>query len=184
MILIQKMHNLTVGNQQMCEISSLISPKAEAMSSSLTEPSAALTEKRDCGSVLSHCTFEKRSGHFIFPRMVGDVVTDRVLTVMRDGGYSWNSYSTKDIIKEDIIKHDKLGRVIYEESKRWVYVCSGSPVVLKSRTSECAVRWFRICKLELQRRNSGFSGLIQNSHLRQRNSFRSKQEWKDFIIKT
>ena len=39
----EKMHNLTVGQQQMCEIAKAISHKAEVII--FDEPSAALTEK-------------------------------------------------------------------------------------------------------------------------------------------
>ena len=45
----EKMKNLTVGKQQMCEIAKAISHKAEVII--FDEPSAALTEKRDRRSV-------------------------------------------------------------------------------------------------------------------------------------
>ena len=67
MILIQKkkMHNLTVGKQQMCEIAKAISHKAEVII--FDEPSAALTEKEIADLfVIIRDLREKRSGYCLY----------------------------------------------------------------------------------------------------------------------
>ena len=125
----EKMANLMVGKQQMCEIAKAVSFDAKVII--FDEPSAALTEseieemfkiirdlkKRDIAMVyISHRMDEIK------------VITDRV-TVMRDGTYV-GTLITKDCTKEDIINM-MVGRVIYEDPKTHSMVPKDAPVVLK-----------------------------------------------------
>ena len=112
----EKMHNLTVGKQQMCEIAKAISHKAEVII--FDEPSAALTEKEIADLfVIIRDLREKGLGIVYISHRMDEikVITDRV-TVMRDGGYV-GTLITKDSTKEDIINM-MVGRVIYEDPKQ------------------------------------------------------------------
>ncbi len=83
----EKMSNLTVGKQQMCEIAKAISHKAEVII--FDEPSAALTEKEIADLfVIIRDLREKNLGIVYISHRMDEikVITDRV-TVMRDGGY-------------------------------------------------------------------------------------------------
>ena len=111
----EKMSNLTVGKQQMCEIAKAISHKAEVII--FDEPSAALTEKEIADLfVIIRDLREKNLGIVYISHRMDEikVITDRV-TVMRDGGYV-GTLITKDSTKEDIINM-MVGRVIYEDPK-------------------------------------------------------------------
>ena len=125
----EKMHNLTVGKQQMCEIAKAISHKAEVII--FDEPSAALTEKEIADLfVIIRDLREKGLGIVYISHRMDEikVITDRV-TVMRDGGYV-GTLITKDSTKEDIINM-MVGRVIYEDPKQHSMVAPDAPVVLK-----------------------------------------------------
>ena len=117
----EKMSNLTVGKQQMCEIAKAISHKAEVII--FDEPSAALTEKEIADLfVIIRDLREKNLGIVYISHRMDEikVITDRV-TVMRDGGYV-GTLITKDSTKEDIINM-MVGRVIYEDPKEhsWLH---------------------------------------------------------------
>ena len=137
----EKMQNLTVGKQQMCEIAKAISHKAEVII--FDEPSAALTEKEI--AYISHRMDEIK------------VITDRV-TVMRDGGYV-GTLITKDSTKEDIINM-MVGRVIYEDPKQHSMVAPDAPVVLKVEHLN-AGKMVQDVSFELRKGEIlGFSGLM------------------------
>ena len=125
----EKMSNLTVGKQQMCEIAKAISHKAEVII--FDEPSAALTEKEiaDLFEIIKDLRKKNLGIVYISHRMDEiKVITDRV-TVMRDGGYV-GTLITADSTKEDIINM-MVGRVIYEDPKDHSMVAPDAPVVLK-----------------------------------------------------
>ena len=125
----EKMNNLTVGKQQMCEIAKAISHKAEVII--FDEPSAALTEKEIADLfVIIRDLREKNYGIVYISHRMDEIktITDRV-TVMRDGGYV-GTLITKDSTKEDIINM-MVGRVIYEDPKEHSMVAPDAPVVLK-----------------------------------------------------
>ena len=125
----EKMQNLTVGKQQMCEIAKAISHKAEVII--FDEPSAALTEKEIADLfVIIRDLREKGLGIVYISHRMDEikVITDRV-TVMRDGGYV-GTLITADSTKEDIINM-MVGRVIYEEPKTQSHCPPDAPVVLR-----------------------------------------------------
>ena len=125
----EKMNNLTVGKQQMCEIAKAISHKAEVII--FDEPSAALTEKEiaDLFEIIRDLRKKGLGLVYISHRMDEiKTITDRV-TVMRDGGYV-GTLITADSTKEDIINM-MVGRVIYEDPKEHSMVAPDAPVVLK-----------------------------------------------------
>ena len=97
----EKMSNLTVGKQQMCEIAKAISHKAEVII--FDEPSAALTEKEIADLfVIIRDLREKNYGIVYISHRMDEIkmITDRV-TVMRDGGYEVDSFSIKYIPDND-----------------------------------------------------------------------------------
>ena len=124
-----KMSDLTVGKQQMCEIAKAISHQAKVII--FDEPSAALTEKEieDLFAIIRDLRAKGLAIVYISHRMDEiKVITDRV-TVMRDGTYV-GTLITKDCTKDDIINM-MVGRVIYEEPKTHSMVAPDAPVVLK-----------------------------------------------------
>ena len=125
----EKMSNLTVGKQQMCEIAKAISHKAEVII--FDEPSAALTEKEiaDLFEIIRDLRKKNLGIVYISHRMDEiKMITDRV-TVMRDGGYV-GTLITAESSKEDIINM-MVGRVIYEDQNTESNVAPDAPVVLK-----------------------------------------------------
>ncbi len=154
----EKMSNLTIGKQQMCEIAKAISHEAKIIV--FDEPSAALTEsevdelfeiirdlkKKDIGIVyITHRMDEVK------------VITDRV-SVMRDGAYVGTLIS-KDSTKNDIINM-MVGRIIYEEPKTESKVAKDAPVVLKVENLN-AGRLVQDVSFELYKGEIlGFSGLM------------------------
>ncbi|MGN0363066.1 MAG: sugar ABC transporter ATP-binding protein [Bilifractor sp.] len=125
----EKMKNLTVGKQQMCEIAKAISHDCKLII--FDEPSAALTEKEidDLFKIIRDLRAQNMGIIYISHRMDEiKVITDRV-TVMRDGGYV-GTLITKDSTKEDIINM-MVGRVIYEDPKTHSMCPPDAPVVLK-----------------------------------------------------
>ena len=111
----EKMANLTVGKQQMCEIAKAISHDAKVIV--FDEPSAALTETeiQELFKIIRDLR-EKQLGIVYISHRMDEikVITDRV-TVMRDGQYV-GTLITKDSTKDDIINM-MVGRVIYEDPK-------------------------------------------------------------------
>ncbi len=153
-----KMSDLTVGKQQMCEIAKAISHKAKVII--FDEPSAALTEKEieDLFVIIRDLRAKGMAIVYISHRMDEiKVITDRV-TVMRDGGYV-GTLITKDCTKEDIINM-MVGRVIYEEPKTQSHVPKDAPVVLKVEHLN-AGRMVQDVSFELRKGEIlGFSGLM------------------------
>ena len=145
----EKMANLTVGKQQMCEIAKAVSFDAKVII--FDEPSAALTESeieemfKIAMVYISHRMDEIK------------VITDRV-TVMRDGTYV-GTLITKDCTKEDIINM-MVGRVIYEDPKTHSMVPKDAPVVLKVEHLN-AGKMVQDVSFELRKGEIlGFSGLM------------------------
>ena len=154
----EKMKNLTVGKQQMCEIAKAISHKAEVII--FDEPSAALTEKEiaDLFEIIRDLRKKNLGIVYISHRMDEiKTITDRV-TVMRDGGYV-GTLITKDSTKEDIINM-MVGRVIYEDPKQESAVPADVPVVLKVEHLN-AGKMVQDVSFELRKGEIlGFSGLM------------------------
>ena len=154
----EKMSNLTVGKQQMCEIAKAISHKAEVII--FDEPSAALTEKEiaDLFVIIRDLRAKNYGIVYISHRMDEiKMITDRV-TVMRDGGYV-GTLITKDSTKEDIINM-MVGRVIYEDPKDHSMVAPDAPVVLKVEHLN-AGKMVQDVSFELHKGEIlGFSGLM------------------------
>ena len=154
----EKMSNLTVGKQQMCEIAKAISHKAEVII--FDEPSAALTEKEIADLfVIIRDLREKNYGIVYISHRMDEIkmITDRV-TVMRDGGYV-GTLITKDSTKEDIINM-MVGRVIYEDPKEHSMVAPDAPVVLKVEHLN-AGKMVQDVSFELRKGEIlGFSGLM------------------------
>ena len=125
----EKMGNLTVGRQQMCEIAKAISHDAKVII--FDEPSAALTEAEieELFKIIRDLRDKGMGIVYISHRMDEiKVITDRV-TVMRDGCYV-GTLITKECTKDDIINM-MVGRVIYEDPKTESNVPKNAPVVLK-----------------------------------------------------
>ena len=154
----EKMSELTVGKQQMCEIAKAISHNAELII--FDEPSAALTEKEieDLFVIIRDLREHGLGIIYISHRMDEiKVITDRV-TVMRDGGYV-GTLITEDCTKEDIINM-MVGRVIYEKPKEKSHVPDDAPVVLKVEHLN-AGKMVQDVSFELRKGEIlGFSGLM------------------------
>ena len=154
----EKMGNLTVGKQQMCEIAKAISHDAKVII--FDEPSAALTETEieELFKIIRDLR-EKQLGIVYISHRMDEikVITDRV-TVMRDGGYV-GTLITKESTKDDIINM-MVGRVIYEDPKTESTVAPDAPVVLKVEHLN-AGRMVRDVSFELHKGEIlGFSGLM------------------------
>ena len=136
----EKMSNLTVGKQQMCEIAKAISHKAEVII--FDEPSAALTEKEIADLfVIIRDLREKNLGIVYISHRMDEikVITDRV-TVMRDGGY--------------------VGTLITAQSTKHSMVAPDAPVVLKVEHLN-AGKMVQDVSFELRKGEIlGFSGLM------------------------
>lgn len=154
----EKMGNLTVGRQQMCEIAKAISHEAKVII--FDEPSAALTEAEieELFKIIRDLK-EKGLGIVYISHRMDEikVITDRV-TVMRDGGYV-GTLITKDSTKDDIINM-MVGRVIYEDPKTASTVPKDAPVVLKVEHLN-AGKMVKDVSFELRKGEIlGFSGLM------------------------
>ena len=154
----EKMGNLTVGKQQMCEIAKAISHEAKVII--FDEPSAALTEAEieELFKIIRDLRAKQLGIVYISHRMDEiKVITDRV-TVMRDGGYV-GTLVTADCTKNDIINM-MVGRVIYEDPKTHSMVKPGAPVVLKVEHLN-AGKMVKDVSFELHKGEIlGFSGLM------------------------
>ena len=154
----EKMGNLTVGKQQMCEIAKAISHEAKVII--FDEPSAALTEAEieELFKIIRDLR-EKQMGIVYISHRMDEikVITDRV-TVMRDGGYV-GTLITEECTKDDIINM-MVGRVIYEDPKTHSMVPPDAPVVLKVEHLN-AGRMVQDVSFELHKGEIlGFSGLM------------------------
>jgi len=154
----EKMGNLTVGKQQMCEIAKAISHEAKVII--FDEPSAALTEAEieELFKIIRDLRDKQMGIVYISHRMDEiKVITDRV-TVMRDGGYV-GTLITEQCTKDDIINM-MVGRVIYEDPKTHSMVSPDAPVVLKVDHLN-AGRMVKDVSFELRKGEIlGFSGLM------------------------
>ncbi len=154
----EKMGNLTVGKQQMCEIAKAISHDAKVIV--FDEPSAALTEAEieELFKIIRDLRDKQLGIVYISHRMDEiKVITDRV-TVMRDGEYV-GTLITKESTKDDIINM-MVGRVIYEDPKTQSNVPKDAPVVLKVEHLN-AGKMVRDVSFELHKGEIlGFSGLM------------------------
>ena len=154
----EKMGNLTVGKQQMCEIAKAISHEAKVII--FDEPSAALTEAEieELFKIIRDLRDKQMGIVYISHRMDEiKVITDRV-TVMRDGTYV-GTLITKDSTKDDIVNM-MVGRVIYEEPKTHSMVAPDAPVVLKVEHLN-AGKMVQDISFELRKGEIlGFSGLM------------------------
>ena len=154
----EKMGNLTVGKQQMCEIAKAISHEAKVII--FDEPSAALTESEieELFKIIRDLR-DKQLGIVYISHHMDEikVITDRV-TVMRDGSYV-GTLITKDCTKDDIINM-MVGRVIYEDPKTESNVAPDAPVVLKVEHLN-AGKMVQDVSFELHKGEIlGFSGLM------------------------
>ena len=154
----QKMSELTVGRQQMCEIAKAISHDAKVII--FDEPSAALTEKEieDLFAIIRDLREQQLGVVYISHRMDEiKVITDRV-TVMRDGTYV-GTLITDECTKDDIINM-MVGRVIYEDPKQESACPPDAPVALKVENLN-AGRMVKNVSFELHKGEIlGFSGLM------------------------
>lgn len=154
----EKMGNLTVGRQQMCEIAKAISTDAKVIV--FDEPTAALTETEinELFKIINELRAKNLGIIYISHRM-DEIkrITDRV-TVMRDGEYVGTLIS-KDSTKDDIINM-MVGRVVYEDPKQVSNVPADAPVVLKVENL-CAGKMVKDVSFELRKGEIlGFSGLM------------------------
>ena len=154
----EKMKNLTVGKQQMCEIAKAVSFDAKVII--FDEPSAALTEAEieEMFKIIRDLKKKDIAMVYISHRMDEiKVITDRV-TVMRDGTYV-GTLITNECTKEDIINM-MVGRVIYEDPKEHSMVAPDAPVVLKVEHLN-AGKMVQDVSFELRKGEIlGFSGLM------------------------
>ena len=154
----EKMSNLTVGKQQMCEIAKAVSFDAKVII--FDEPSAALTEAEieEMFKIIRDLKKKDIAMVYISHRMDEiKVITDRV-TVMRDGTYV-GTLITNECTKEDIINM-MVGRVIYEDPKEHSMVAPDAPVVLKVEHLN-AGKMVQDVSFELHKGEIlGFSGLM------------------------
>lgn len=154
----EKMSNLTVGKQQMCEIAKAVSFDAKVII--FDEPSAALTEAEieEMFKIIRDLKKKDIAMVYISHRMDEiKVITDRV-TVMRDGTYV-GTLITNECTKEDIINM-MVGRVIYEDPKTESAVPKDAPVVLKVEHLN-AGKMVQDVSFELRKGEIlGFSGLM------------------------
>ncbi len=154
----EKMGNLTVGKQQMCEIAKAISHEAKVII--FDEPTAALTETEieELFKIIRDLRKKGMGIVYISHRMDEiKVITDRV-TVMRDGTYV-GTINTAESTKDDIINM-MVGRVIYEDPKSESAVKPDAPVVLKVENLS-AGKMVKDVSFELRKGEIlGFSGLM------------------------
>lgn len=123
-----KVGSLTVGKQQMVEITKAISFDSSVLI--LDEPSAALTEAEITELFKTMNDLRDRGVTMVYISHRMDEImeiTDRI-TVMRDGEYI-TTLNTKDTNLDEII-NAMVGRTIYEEPKTVSNVPPDAPVVL------------------------------------------------------
>lgn len=127
----EKVGNLTVGKQQMVEISKAISFDSSVLI--LDEPTAALTETeiRELFRTMNDLRDRGVTMVYISHRMDEIMeMTDRI-TVMRDGEYI-TTLNTKETNLDEII-NAMVGRTIYAEPKTHSNVAPDAPVVLEAK---------------------------------------------------
>lgn len=153
-----KMMDLTVGKQQMCEIAKAVSHDAKVIV--FDEPTAALTDGEivELFDIIRDLRSKGMGIVYISHRMNEiEEISDRV-TVMRDGTYV-GTVNTVDTNKDEIISM-MVGRVIYEDPKEESNVPADAPVVLKVENLN-AGRMVKNVSFELRKGEIlGFSGLM------------------------
>ncbi len=153
-----KLGDLTVGKQQMVEITKAISRDCKLLV--LDEPTAALTlpEVEELFKIMNELKAKGIGMIYISHRM--DEITrisDRV-TVMRDGEYV-GTVNTDEVTKDDIVKM-MVGRVIMGEQKACSNVPADAPVVLEVKHL-CAGREVKDVSFTLRKGEIlGFAGLM------------------------
>ena len=124
-----RLGDLTVGKQQMVEITKAISRDCKLLV--LDEPTAALTlpEVEELFKIMNELR-DKGIGMIYISHRMDEItrISDRV-TVMRDGEYV-GTVNTKETTKDEIIKM-MVGRVIMGEQKEASTVAADAPVVLE-----------------------------------------------------
>lgn len=126
-----KVGSLTVGKQQMVEITKALSFHSSVLV--LDEPSAALTEAEisELFQIMQELKARGVSMIYISHRMDEIMeITDRI-TVMRDGEYIKTLVTAQTNLDEIISA--MVGRTIFEEPKNQSQVPDGAPVVLEVR---------------------------------------------------
>jgi len=123
-----RLGDLTVGKQQMVEITKAISRDCKLLV--LDEPTAALTlpEVEELFKIMNELR-DKGIGMIYISHRMDEItrISDRV-TVMRDGEYV-GTVNTAETTKDDIIKM-MVGRVIMGEQKAHSNVAEDAPVIL------------------------------------------------------
>ena len=154
----EKVGNLTVGKQQMVEITKALSMDAKVIV--FDEPTAALTESEiNELFVIIDDLRAKGVGIIYISHRMDEIarITDRV-TVMRDGEYV-GTVNTKETTKDEIIAM-MVGRTIYEDPKAASAVADDAPVVLEVKNLKAGSSVkdvsFQLRKGEIL----GFSGLM------------------------
>ena len=124
-----KLGDLTVGKQQMVEITKAISRDCKLLV--LDEPTAALTlpEVEELFKIMRELK-EKGIGMIYISHRMDEInrISDRV-TVMRDGEYV-GTVNTAEVTKDDIVKM-MVGRVIMGEQKACSACPADAPVILE-----------------------------------------------------
>ena len=124
-----KLGDLTVGKQQMVEITKAISRDCKLLV--LDEPTAALTlpEVEELFKIMRELK-EKGIGMIYISHRMDEInrISDRV-TVMRDGEYV-GTVNTADVTKDDIVKM-MVGRVIMGEQKACSACPADAPILLE-----------------------------------------------------
>ena len=124
-----KLGDLTVGKQQMVEITKAISRDCKLLV--LDEPTAALTlpEVEELFKIMRELK-EKGIGMIYISHRMDEInrISDRV-TVMRDGEYV-GTVNTAEVTKDDIVKM-MVGRVIMGEQKSCSACPAEAPVILE-----------------------------------------------------
>ena len=154
----EKVGNLTVGKQQMIEITKAISFDSKIII--LDEPTAALTEPEveELFRIMNELKANGIGLIYISHRM-DEIkrISDRI-TVMRDGEYV-GTVNTSDTTKEKIVKM-MVGRVILGEKKEKSLCINDAPVVLEVKNLNSGDKVenvsFKLHKGEIL----GFSGLM------------------------
>ena len=125
----EKLGNLTVGKQQMVEITKAISRDCKLLV--LDEPTAALTlpEVEELFKIMGELK-EKGIGMIYISHRMDEItrISDRV-TVMRDGEYV-GTVNTAETTRDEIVKM-MVGRVIMGDQKAHSNVAPDAPVILE-----------------------------------------------------
>ncbi len=150
--------NLTVGKQQMVEITKAISRDCKLLI--LDEPTAALTqtEIEELFRIMADLK-AKGIGMIYISHRMDEIkrISDRI-TVMRDGEYV-GTVDTNSVTKDEIINM-MIGRVVYEDPKTQSEVAPDADVVLEVKNL-CSGKTIKDVSFTLRRGEIlGFSGLM------------------------